>query len=282
MKNYSLPHYHIQKIEIHDFWRKYNIVWDNLHPDVNILVGINGSGKTTLLRIIEAVSNPGSAQRKTMGKFGISYVCITNDGGFYTKYENKAYSLQTNSLGNLISTISTFDVPVNKSKLKQDESPLMLELRQLILQTGTHSFNDYRLMATTSLSNAKEISERIKAFFAFIDNLFRNTGKKIEIDSTNNIVFKTDIGTITLEQLSSGEKQLLLILFKVFLMDNKPYVLLMDEPEISLHISWQQDLIKTLRELNPNCQLIIATHSPSIFGKGWGDKVTFMEQLFQR
>ncbi len=275
-------HNYIKKVEIHGFWGQHDVVWDNLYPDVNVLVGINGSGKSTLLRIIEAIANPGSSQRKTMEKFGTSYVCITNGGGFYAKYENKIYSLQTNSLGNLISTINTFDVPVNKSKLKQDESPLTLELRQLILQTGTHSFNDYRLLATTSSSKAQEIGERIKAFFASIDNLFSNTGKKIEIDSTNNIVFKNDTGTITLEQLSSGEKQLLLILFKVFLMDGEPYVLLMDEPEISLHISWQQNLIKTLRELNPNCQLIIATHSPSIFGKGWGDKVTFMEQLFQR
>ena len=129
---------------------------------------------------------------------------------------------------------------------------------------------------------AKEITERIKVFFASIDTLFSNTGKKIEIDSSNRIVFKTDNDTIQLEQLSSGEKQLLIILFKVFLMDNQPFVLLMDEPEISLHISWQQDLIATIRKLNPSCQLIIATHSPSIFGKGWGDKVTFMEQLFQK
>jgi hypothetical protein len=46
-------------------------------------------------------------------------------------------------------------------------------------------------------------------------------------------------------------------------------VLLLDEPEISLHLSWQRKLIDTLREINPNCQLIIVTHSPSIYGDGW-------------
>jgi predicted ATPase len=273
----QMKHYYIQKIEIHGFWGKYNIVWDNLHPDVNILVGINGGGKSTLLNIVNFVF---SLDKNALKKMGIETVSIECDD-FSITYENN-FITNTSSVQRLFSTISTFDVPVNKSKLKQDESPLMLELRQLILQTGMHSFNDYRLLATTSSIKAKEIPERINTFFSSIDNLFCNTGKKIGIDSTNNIVFKSDTETISLEQLSSGEKQLLLILFKVFLMDNKPYILLMDEPEISLHISWQQDLIKTLRELNPNCQLIIATHSPSIFGKGWGDKVTFMEQLFQR
>jgi predicted ATP-dependent endonuclease of OLD family len=63
-------------------------------------------------------------------------------------------------------------------------------------------------------------------------------------------------------------------------MEEEQYILLMDEPEISLHIGWQQRLIDIIRELNPNCQLIIATHSPSIFGEGWGDKLFFVEDLF--
>ena len=196
---------------------------------------------------------------------------IIKNGGFLSNYVSEFE----------FDGLSTFDVPVsNKSKLKQDESPLMLELRNLILQTGTGSFNDYRLRATQSKELSDKINTRIKNFFKQINKLFENTNKKIEIDFSNRIVFNSETETIQLEQLSSGEKQLLLILFKVFLMDEKPYVLLMDEPEISLHISWQQDLIKTIRTLNPNCQLIIATHSPSIFGKGWGDKITFMEKLF--
>ena len=58
--------------------------------------------------------------------------------------------------------------------------------------------------------------------------------------------------------------------------DNQPYILLMDEPEISLHLSWQVDLIDHIRKLNENCQVIIATHSPSIVQKGWNDKVAIM------
>jgi predicted ATP-dependent endonuclease of OLD family len=273
---------YIQRIEVRGLWGKHDIVWDNLNPDVNILVGINGSGKSTLLRLIEDVLSPRSLKRKTFEKFNVDSVKLSgNDFSVTYKLRFDAFSKDGRPC-ELFTYINTFDVPVNKKDLKQDESPLMLELRKLILQTGTNSFNDYRLRATSPTNNSKEISNRINMLFALVDQLFVHTGKKIEIDSSNKIVFNTDNGVIQLEQLSSGEKQLLIILFKVFLMDNQPFILLMDEPEISLHISWQQDLIATLRKLNPNCQLIIATHSPSIFGKGWGDKVTFMEKLFQK
>jgi len=63
------------------------------------------------------------------------------------------------------------------------------------------------------------------------------------------------------------------------LQEEQPFMLLLDEPEISLHLNWQFKLIETIQELNPNCQLIIATHSPAIFGEGWEDKVVDIEKL---
>jgi predicted ATP-binding protein involved in virulence len=276
---------YIKRVKISKLWGKYDIVWDNLHPDVNILVGINGSGKSTLLKIINAMLlfDKKSLQKLRIDKVKLNGLPYSDNSDRYNlliDYQNGGFASNFDSDFEF-DGISTFDVPVsNKSKLKQDESPLMLELRDLILQTGTGSFNDYRLKATQSVEKAIEVNYRIDNLFDLINNMFSNTGKKIRIGESNNLFFETDNGFIFIEQLSSGEKQLLLILFKVFLMDKKPYVLLMDEPEISLHLLWQQDLIKTIRELNPNCQLIIATHSPSIFGKGWGNKITFMEKLF--
>ena len=45
---------YIKRVEVQKLWGKNDIVWENLHSDVNILVGINGSGKSTLLKIIYA------------------------------------------------------------------------------------------------------------------------------------------------------------------------------------------------------------------------------------
>ena len=75
-------------------------------------------------------------------------------------------------------------------------------------------------------------------------------------------------------QLSSGEKQMLAILLTVLVQDNQPYVFFMDEPEVSLHVDWQQQLIDLVLELNPNVQIILTTHSPAVIMNGWMDKVT--------
>lgn len=84
---------------------------------------------------------------------------------------------------------------------------------------------------------------------------------------------------LPINALSSGEKQILLILLRVFLLDGKSGYVLIDEPENSLDISWQFELINILVKLNPNAQYFITTHSPSIFGKGWGDKIIYMEDI---
>ncbi|MEZ5672753.1 MAG: AAA family ATPase [Thiotrichaceae bacterium] len=73
--------------------------------------------------------------------------------------------------------------------------------------------------------------------------------------------------------LSSGEKQMLMILLTALVQNNKPTVMIMDEPELSLHTDWQEKLIDYIRQLNENVQIIIATHSPSIVINGWHDKV---------
>ena len=110
-------------------------------------------------------------------------------------------------------------------------------------------------------------------FQDIVDDLFRETGKKI-IRTENELRF-TQIGEVLLPyQLSSGEKQMLIILLTVLVEDNQPYVLFMDEPEVSLHLEWQKRLVDLCVELNPNVQIILTTHSPAIVMNGWVDSVT--------
>jgi len=80
-------------------------------------------------------------------------------------------------------------------------------------------------------------------------------------------------------QLSAGEKQILAILLTVLVEDNQPYVLFMDEPEISLHFEWQKQLIGLVLRLNPNIQLIMTTHSPAVVMDGWMDHVTEVNDI---
>ena len=76
---------------------------------------------------------------------------------------------------------------------------------------------------------------------------------------------------IGLASLSSGEKHLLRILVSALLADKS--ALIVDEPEISLHVDWQHHLINSLRALNAEAQIIFATHSPEIMADVPDDKI---------
>ena len=111
-----------------------------------------------------------------------------------------------------------------------------------------------------------------------IDELFDETGKKI-VRTENEIRF-SQIGEILVPyQLSSGEKHMLAILLTVLVEDQQPYILFMDEPEVSLHIEWQKKLIDLIVELNPNVQVILTTHSPAVIMNGWVDSVTEVSDI---
>lgn len=72
---------------------------------------------------------------------------------------------------------------------------------------------------------------------------------------------------IPISKLSSGEKQLIILLAEALLQRGRHYVYLADEPELSLHIDWQRKILPAIKQLNPNAQIIAATHSPEVASK---------------
>ena len=78
--------------------------------------------------------------------------------------------------------------------------------------------------------------------------------------------------------LSSGEKQLLIIFIETLLQKQERYIFLTDEPELSLHIAWQRKIIPAIKKLNPNAQVIAATHSPEVASK-YRSSIIDMEEL---
>jgi predicted ATPase len=72
--------------------------------------------------------------------------------------------------------------------------------------------------------------------------------------------------THTLDALSSGEKQLVLLLLEIMRRMNDGRIIMIDEPEISLHSTWQRALVRVLRPLAEryHSQVILATHSLEI------------------
>ena len=86
--------------------------------------------------------------------------------------------------------------------------------------------------------------------------------KSISFGEKEISVSASDGNPVPLATLSSGEKHLLRILVEALLAG--PNTILIDEPEISLHVDWQCELVKILQTLNPAAQFILATHSPEV------------------
>ena len=271
-----MPKYadYIKRIEIDSLWSgKKHIVW-NLNPQVNILSGINGVGKSTILnKVVRGLAAGGEFPSHTLK--GVHLEVVPEDAKWIR------YDLIRSLDSNLQQTLTEGETVIRQamSALSGIGGGSLLDIQLYNLQ---RKYLDYqvnignRIIAELQAGRAEaaqQLSQKKARFQDIVDNLFADTGKKI-VRTENEIRF-TQIGeTLMPYQLSSGEKQMLIILLTVLVEDDLPYVLFMDEPEVSLHIEWQKQLLDLITELNPNVQIILTTHSPAVVMNGWIDSVT--------
>ena len=92
--------------------------------------------------------------------------------------------------------------------------------------------------------------------------------KTIKVDESDSLKIKlSSKSELNWRDLSSGEKQILILLTEVLLKVDEPVVYIADEPELSLHVKWQEKLLESIVTLGGPKQIIVATHSPDIVGK---------------
>ena len=107
-------------------------------------------------------------------------------------------------------------------------------------------------------------------------NSFLND-KSVKVDDNGNLRIESSSSSdLNSRHLSSGEKQILILLTQALLRVDEPVVYIADEPELSLHVTWQEKLLESLVTLGGQKQIIVATHSPDIVGK-YQDKVIDLE-----
>ena len=260
---------YIQRIEIEAMWGRKHIVWD-LRRDVNILSGVNGIGKSTILnRAASTLDHLAGGDVNVKDIEGVKMIFYPEDATVVR-----------------FDVIRSFDRPLFHSNLaekmadKNVKTELDWQLYQLQRRYLDYQVNiGNRIIELLSSGEpdgqlkAAEVSYPKRRFQDLADELFADTGKKI-IRNSNEILFSQDGEELLPYTLSSGEKQMLVILLTVLVQDKQPCILLMDEPEVSLHIEWQQRIIEIIREMNPYAQLILTTHSPAMVMGGWLDAVT--------
>lgn len=117
-----------------------------------------------------------------------------------------------------------------------------------------------------------EITKPMETFLNTMNSFIKSSDdeKELCISNDGQIYFKTRYSNkrIGIQHLSSGEKQLITFFSNLIFMvkDKKSGIFVVDEPELSLHLSWQKIFIDKVLEVNKNIQLIFATHAPEIIG----------------
>ncbi|MHB8127197.1 MAG: AAA family ATPase [Desulfitobacteriaceae bacterium] len=227
----------------------------------------NGRSEQEIINVIEELPN----KFKNL---------INNISSNYSATANRLDSTYPNRLFNMESGI-------NKEEYGQKMNEMTYKFEKLSKYDISEMQNSTNVVFKAEHAKALKIyfddfNEKYKVYEDFIKKLdlftdivnYRLSFKKIKISRERGIIV-TDLDsvdrTIELRQLSSGEKQVIVLFYELIFETINDVFLLIDEPEISLHIVWQKmfmdDLLKIVEY--KGLKVIVATHSPQIINNHW-------------
>lgn len=163
------------------------------------------------------------------------------------------------SNGRIQQHISKINELIGKEKLTLDEALVLPLMRRAFSMLDI--FKRYEEEKDEILMPLNNFWKCLKEFMV---------DKEFSVDTENGEIKielkEGDINNkfIDVKSLSSGEKQLFILLAETLLQKESTHLFIADEPELSLHIGWQRIILKKILELNPNAQIVVATHSPEI------------------
>ncbi len=172
-----------------------------------------------------------------------------------------------------VSSIDSAIKDIRETANNEGETPKKgIDIKPLEALRKTRRIIDLSLEAKDA---TQEIYSQIDMFLVTIKEFI--TDKYFKFIS-GRLVISNEHEEIDHARLSSGEKQLIILLIEALLQNRQSHIFLADEPELSLHIAWQRSIIPTVRKINPNAQVIVATHSPEVASK-YRDSIFDMEEL---
>ena len=123
----------------------------------------------------------------------------------------------------------------------------------------------------------KKVFEEINGIFEILELDVKLS--EISKDENSMPIFKDSSGKkFGINELSSGEKQLFLRTLAIKMLEPENSIIMIDEPELSLHPKWQQKIVDVYRKIGKNNQIIIATHSPHILGSVKKENIMLLDK----
>ncbi len=149
---------------------------------------------------------------------------------------------------------------------------------QLIDESTKNILSVYVEDVEKKLSVFSEIASKIDLLRRIVNNKFAYSYKGMNFNKEKGFVFKTlyhpsssNGDTLSPTDLSSGEQHELVLLYELLFKVEPNSLVLIDEPELSLHVGWQAQFLKDLQEITKLADLdvLMATHSPDIIQDRW-------------
>jgi predicted ATP-binding protein involved in virulence len=181
-------------------------------------------------------------------------------------YDEKTYNQKADTLQTRLDELYSFNLIDKISTLPYDKN------KKNILSVYIDDLSE-------KLDSYNDLISKLRIFSEIITRKdFSN--KKISFSPEQGlIIIASDGNEINANALSSGEQNELIMLYRFIFGISNGSILLIDEPEISLHVSWQLDFLNDIEEIlrEKNMQVIIATHSPQIINEHWDNCFDFYE-----
>ena len=280
--------------------------------DTVVLTGINGTGKTTVLEVIYDYFEDFENYKNKMDiKLDLEEEIIREKSGLSQEmyltyltdfvYRQKKYRslLKTGEhVGNLtVESIIKNKIPriiylpaeINFRNVKFDFLPMYkLGFLNIINSTAISDIPHYIQMRIINAANKEsekklgnvrdEVIAEINGIFDILDMDTRLIGMSTETTEILPIFTNSSGDEFDINELSSGEKQLFLRTLAIKMLNPENSIILIDEPELSLHPKWQQRIVDVYRKIGKNNQIIIATHSPHILGSVKKDNIMLLDK----
>lgn len=125
------------------------------------------------------------------------------------------------------------------------------------------------------LSSFDDLRRKIDLLEGLINERFLRKRIDVSVDRGLAVIATSDGAPIPARGLSSGEQHELVLIYDLLFRVDPGTLVLIDEPEISLHVSWQKKFLDDILRIAESSKLrfLIATHSPNIIGKWWSRTV---------